>query len=84
MLTLWVAPIYASLCRSGENKTSNIHDIRSFGILQTGEVLTSFKNDNIANFSAKKSTMKNSRVSIFDNTRKTDFKSVKSRSHSRI
>ena len=84
MLTLWVAPIYASLCRSGGNKISNIEDIRSFSILQTGEVLTSFKNDNIANFSGKKSTMKNPRVSTFDNTRKTDFKSVKSRSRSRI
>ena len=60
-------------CRGGGNKLSNV---RSFCILQSGKVLASFKTDNIANFSGeKKSTVKSSGVSIFDNTRK-NFKSI--------
>ena len=51
-----------SECLSGENKKSNV---RSFIILQSGEALTSFNNDNSANLSGEKSTMKNSGVSIF-------------------
>ena len=51
-----------SECRSGENKKSNVS---SFIILQSGEALTSFNNDNSANLSGEKSTMKNSGVSIF-------------------
>ena len=49
--------------RSGGNKLS---DVRSFIILLSEEGLTFFNNDNSANFSGeKKSTMKNSGVSIF-------------------
>ena len=40
-----------SECRSGENKKSNV---RSFIILQSGEALTSFNNDNSANLSGLK------------------------------
>ena len=40
-----------SECRSGENKKSNV---RSFIILQSGEALTSFNNDNSANLSGEK------------------------------
>ena len=36
-----------------------------FSILQSGEGSTSFNNDNSANVSGEKSTMKNSGVSIF-------------------
>ena len=49
--------------RSGGNKLS---DVRSFIILLSEEGLTFFNNDNSTNFSGeKKSTMKNSGVSIF-------------------
>ena len=49
---------------SGGNKLSNV---RSFSILQSREVLTSFNNDNSANVSGEKkyNHMKNSGVSIF-------------------
>ena len=40
-----------SECRSGGNKLSNV---RNFSILQSGEVFSSFNNDNIANFSGEK------------------------------
>ena len=40
-----------SECHSGENKLSNV---RSFIILQSGEALTSFNNDNSANLSGEK------------------------------
>ena len=40
-------------CRSGGNKLSNV---RIFSILQSGEVLTSFNNDNGADFSGEKKT----------------------------
>ena len=40
-----------SECRSGRNKLSNV---RNFSILQSGEVFSSFNNDNSANFSGKK------------------------------
>ena len=49
-------------CRSGGNKLSNV---RTFSILQSGEGSTSFNNDNSANVSGEKSTMKNSGVSIY-------------------
>ena len=39
--------------------------LRSFSILQSGEGSTSFNNDNSANFSGEKSTMKISGVSTF-------------------
>ena len=47
---------------SGGIKLTNV---RSFSILQSGEVLTSFNNDNSVNVSGEKSTITNSGVSIF-------------------
>ena len=48
-----VSPLYEfnRECRSGGNKSSNV---RSFGILQSGEGSTSFNNDNSANFPGEK------------------------------
>ena len=47
-------------------RTRKLSNVRIFSFLQSGEVLTSFNHDNGANFSGeKKSTMKNSGVSIF-------------------
>ena len=54
--------VSCNITLSGRNKLSNV---RSFSILQSGEGATFFNNDSSANFSVKKSTMKNSVVSIF-------------------
>ena len=45
--------------------TSLISNVRRFSILQSGEVLNSFNNDDSAYLSGEKSTMMNSGVSIF-------------------
>ena len=45
------SPTSFSECRRGGNKLSSV---RSFSILQSGEVLNSFKNDNNVNFSGEK------------------------------
>ena len=49
--SFWLEMVVAVVIRSGGDKLSNI---RSFIILQSGEGLTSFNNDNSANFSGEK------------------------------
>ena len=54
-----------SVVVAGTSYQISVSNVRSFSILQSGEGSTSFNNDNSANFSGEKSTMKISGVSIF-------------------